>query len=559
MIGMYILSLGAFEITENRARSLADAILKANHTSYLIAACELIEDNDTPLAYVFSLLPQGYMAISAQLCLPPLIAYSLDSPYLSENTDNPLNQLLKQDLQARLKLRTTRNRQEWESLENYPQDIALRRDYLIATSWNQGQPWNMMCPLDPVSDIRSLAGCPAIAMGQIVNHLGSLNGTRFNNADDYYHSFSGRNYMIDDDFQTHDFPSFEQLNAYLDQVVTGYNYGTELSDSLEAALVFACGTALQQVYSSEVSGTFGVDQAFAAYQRLGFSSSELLGPDALDLYARINANLDDGYPVHLALLTPANDAGHNVVVDGLDDQGMYHLNFGWGGSYNGWYALPQGIPYDLSVIEGAVVDIIPPQRIFCLPASLEMSPGESRSLEIMNLIESEQVLLDIVLGENLAEDQWQLSVELPANIEAYGMLTLDLNHIAPTRETIESEIRLVFDETYYVIPLTFSDGTQNCDAQSALPAPFLNSYPNPFNPSTTISYSIPDDGEISLTIYNAKGQLVNTLVSEYKSKGNYQVAWHGKDSNGSSVASGLYFTRLVSGKDTIINKILLMK
>ena len=87
----------------------------------------------------------------------------------------------------------------------------------------------------------------------------------------------------------------------------------------------------------------------------------------------------------------------------------------------------------------------------------------------------------------------------------------------------------------------------------------LTNYPNPFNPSTTINYNVPADGNVMLNIYNARGQLVNTLVSEHKIKGNHQVVWHGKDASGSSVASGLYFTRLVSGGKSISGKMLLMK
>ena len=87
----------------------------------------------------------------------------------------------------------------------------------------------------------------------------------------------------------------------------------------------------------------------------------------------------------------------------------------------------------------------------------------------------------------------------------------------------------------------------------------LQNYPNPFNPSTTICYSVPKDGEVNLAIYNAKGQLINTLISGYRNKGNYQIVWQGKDAKGSSVASGLYFTRLVSGGKTITKKMLLMK
>ncbi|MCK9158716.1 MAG: FlgD immunoglobulin-like domain containing protein [Candidatus Cloacimonetes bacterium] len=87
----------------------------------------------------------------------------------------------------------------------------------------------------------------------------------------------------------------------------------------------------------------------------------------------------------------------------------------------------------------------------------------------------------------------------------------------------------------------------------------LQNYPNPFNPSTTICYSVPTDGEVNLAIYNAKGQLINTLISGHRNKGNYQIVWQGKDAKGNSVASGLYFTRLVSGGKTVTKKMLLMK
>ncbi|MDD3097986.1 MAG: FG-GAP-like repeat-containing protein [Candidatus Cloacimonetes bacterium] len=87
----------------------------------------------------------------------------------------------------------------------------------------------------------------------------------------------------------------------------------------------------------------------------------------------------------------------------------------------------------------------------------------------------------------------------------------------------------------------------------------LCNYPNPFNPSTTISYSVPTDGDVALSIYNARGQLVNTLVNEYKSKGRYLIAWQAKDLRGASVASGVYFLRLRSGNQSISRKILLTK
>lgn len=84
-------------------------------------------------------------------------------------------------------------------------------------------------------------------------------------------------------------------------------------------------------------------------------------------------------------------------------------------------------------------------------------------------------------------------------------------------------------------------------------------YPNPFNPTTTISYSIPNDGYVEITIYNTKGQEVETLVNKFHNTGTYSVIWDGKNSAGQSVSSGIYFYKVKSGANSIINKILLVK
>jgi len=86
-----------------------------------------------------------------------------------------------------------------------------------------------------------------------------------------------------------------------------------------------------------------------------------------------------------------------------------------------------------------------------------------------------------------------------------------------------------------------------------------NAYPNPFNPSTTLSFSLKEQGEVSLEIYNQKGQKVRTLVRENMDAGNHQVVWHGTDDSGRQVASGLYFYRMKSGKYSSTRKMIMMK
>jgi hypothetical protein len=84
-------------------------------------------------------------------------------------------------------------------------------------------------------------------------------------------------------------------------------------------------------------------------------------------------------------------------------------------------------------------------------------------------------------------------------------------------------------------------------------------FPNPFNPTTTIEYSIPKAGNTTLAIYNIAGQKVRTLVNESQAASFYKVVWDGRNDNGESVATGMYFYKLVSGNYSKIVKMTLMK
>lgn len=237
---------------------------------------------------------------------------------------------------------------------------------LMTTQWNQQYPYNILCPADPFENYaHSSTGCPATAMGQILNYLRTTQNTRFDDSDDYYANYAGRQFHIDDDWETYQFPSFPQLNELLDSADAAFQRGEELSDSLVAAVIFASGVACKQVFtasSSYGSGTFMVDQAFAAYQRFGFTDCQLFREPDSTMYAILISNLQNGYPAHLAVENPEGTSGHNVVVDGYrESDGKFHINFGWGGYKDNWYKLPDpgGFSYGWTKIEGLIVDIIP--------------------------------------------------------------------------------------------------------------------------------------------------------------------------------------------------------
>ena len=293
-------------------------------------------------------------------------------------------------------------------------DVAtstLRAEGLLHSHWTQDYPYNQLCPRDPMNgNAYSVAGCPAIAMGQIINYLRTTQDTRFTDDDDYNHYYAGRNYVIDDDWATLKFPAFPMLNVMLDSVDAAFQRGEGLPDELAAALIFACGTACTQVYTSEGSGTFFVDQAFEAYQRFGFTDCVLFRDPDSTMYATLISNLQAGYPAHLAVENPAGTVGHNVVVDGYrESDGKFHMNFGYGGSLDNWYDIPDpNFYYGMTKMEGIILNIIPSMGPLAVHEStarqrLEVYPNPvSEVLHLKNLpYETMEYSIFNVLGQKV--------------------------------------------------------------------------------------------------------------------------------------------------------------
>ncbi|NTW24408.1 MAG: T9SS type A sorting domain-containing protein [Lentimicrobium sp.] len=365
----------ARHINRSDALTVAGNYLNLRHPEQSPGTTEALKSGADTLAWLIHCLPQGFVLVSDKTYHSPLIAWSDESNFGEGEAWESFLPILKKDLKLRNQFylqneeELASNLDEWaywmnpvkqtRLFEQWPPEGWSSTGGWLFTKWTQSAPYNALCPIDGQTQIRSVAGCPATAMAQIVNFHHQLNETYFSDADDYYHNFgTGNTYWIDNDWESRGFPSWDQLNVYLDTLEAHYESGITLTNSDKAALTFACGVAAKQVYSSSGSGTFGVDQAFDAYIRFGYSEARLDGPSNPDLNTQLAQNIMLALPAHLALVNPEWTVGHNVVVDGYNTDELYHFNFGWGGSANGWYTMPpEDIPYDLTVIEGIVLDI----------------------------------------------------------------------------------------------------------------------------------------------------------------------------------------------------------
>jgi flagellar hook assembly protein FlgD len=115
-------------------------------------------------------------------------------------------------------------------------------------------------------------------------------------------------------------------------------------------------------------------------------------------------------------------------------------------------------------------------------------------------------------------------------------------------------------EGWYIDDVYFVNSTGGGDTSIVpLITELKGNYPNPFNPTTTISFSISEESNVAIDIFNVKGQKVKTLLNESKNVGEHLVHWNGTDEQNKSVSSGVYFYKMKAGKFVQTKKMILMK
>ncbi len=155
------------------------------------------------------------------------------------------------------------------------------------------------------------------------------------------------------------------------------------------------------------------------------------------------------------------------------------------------------------------------------------------------------------------------NVRYISNKEYKNIATMSARAVSVDNEGIvwlasEEGLRSFNGETW--TPYTFDFSVTGVEAPETLsPFSIRGAYPNPFNASTTISFTLPASGFTQLVIYNITGQKVRELAAGEMKAGTHSIIWNGCDDNGTAVSSGIYILRLKSGKLSATGRMLLMK
>ncbi len=158
-------------------------------------------------------------------------------------------------------------------------------------------------------------------------------------------------------------------------------------------------------------------------------------------------------------------------------------------------------------------------------------------------------ILEIKEFDSINEPHFTLTdtITFSSNVQSVDLIQVDENNYNMVVTTMGS----IF---YYQCAIT-----PNGDLEITPVTLNAINYPNPFNPETTISYDISKQGNVSVDIYNLKGQKVKSLLNETQEAGQHKIIWKSDNNEGKRVSSGSYFYRVKSGDKDIVNKMMLMK
>ena len=120
---------------------------------------------------------------------------------------------------------------------------------------------------------------------------------------------------------------------------------------------------------------------------------------------------------------------------------------------------------------------------------------------------------------------------------------------------------MVMSDICWTDTISFAIGEQLIIDEESIPKEFSlnNSYPNPFNPITTLSYELPKNAMVNITIFDLMGRIVNNLVSIRQDAGYKSIKWNGTNNQGQLVSAGLYLYTIQAGEYRQTKKMILLK
>ncbi len=336
-------ALNARPIDAARAKTIVQRFAQANFDSNLKSSdLRLVYTGSSSRGetcfYAFNVGDGGFVIVSADDRFRPIVGYSDEGPFETENMSPELAFYLEKIIEAR----TSRNvvlfddtDQEWQSVATTGRLLSRNGgravDYICTTKWNQDSPYNLYAPeANGGSGNRCYAGCVATAMSQVMkrwNH--PMQGTGS-------HSYYCQGYGMQS-------ANFGETIYDWNHMPDRLNGASQQEIEAVALLMYHCGVAVEMQFSPSGSGANSWDVPYAIQNYFSYSSNAEL--KMRDMYSltdwqnMLKESHDIGWPVYYSGFS--NSGGHAFVCDGYDDNNLFHFNWGWGGSSDGYFVIDE--------------------------------------------------------------------------------------------------------------------------------------------------------------------------------------------------------------------------
>ena len=525
-------------------------------------------------------------------------AFKAQCNYYNEQIDKNINQYPEKHL-------------DW----NFTQNPSFKKislpsgvDPLITSSWNQSPHYNAKFPdfvLPGHSDETALVGCVAVVMGQIMNyyeHPAKGYGKRW-----YYSETTNTHMYANFDTSWYDFENMpDSLCNALDELTVALDQKEDVSKFL-----LECAISVEMEFQPGGSSSAYEDMIYALKSHFDYSPTmelkEKIDYTDTEWNTLLKTELDLNRPVPYR---GQGDGGHAFILDGYktDNGTKYHINWGWGGAFDGWFSLSYlqaTSGYDFSDHQAGIFNIQTNTDDITRYLHTSFEGLEAGWVYDGGGFYADQNGYDLARNGERAygfdgNEQWVISPKFQVPNHNNAMLSIwahmlnigrqcsvyistsDTNRtsftqllgtIAPSNENWNDYyyslrpyknqnvyLGIFYNQTNGYITLDDIQVTRPkvlTSLENEVPENFdmIQAYPNPFNPISTISYRLSSGSTVKLNIFNINGRLIETLTNKYHEAGVYTINW-----NAASLPSGIYFCTLsTNGLIQESQKLLLVK
>lgn len=294
----------------------------------------MIGEGNAPVYYVFN-FDKGFIIVAAIRNVFPVLAWSIESPYYGDHFPPAFARFMKSyqsHIQQAIRSKEPCPQFVIKAWERYSDEIFQPKknltgvEPLLITTWSQGCYYNTLFPADTNCPCDHLwTGCVATAMGQVMKYYNyPETGT---GSYSYYSSYG----LVEADFG----------NTQYDWISMNYHLDDE-NDAV-AELLFHSAVSINSQFFPNGTGAFDFSAWEALFQYFDYNPQMLfLWRDNFnndDWLAMLRTELDEGRPVIYGGADSESGSGHTLVCDGYQDSTFFHFNWGWNGTYNGYFYL----------------------------------------------------------------------------------------------------------------------------------------------------------------------------------------------------------------------------